>query len=368
MKEIRAILDHYKKIDFTTTKAALATVVRVEGSSYRRVGARMLVTEDGQWIGGISGGCLEGDALKRARLAISTGKAAIVTYDTTDDDPYQIGVGLGCNGIIDVLLSPLQSDDPSNAVLQLEPLIHRRSPSVVVTVTESQSDTLPLGSVYRFEDADSFAALFPVQDMLPALNESIRTALHSQKSHTQEFSGSFGSVCVLLEVILPPIHLFIHGGNYDIYPLVRQARELGWLTTVFCNPQKINKVLFQWADAVVAKDTEVQPDDYTAVILMAHDLETDYRNYHRYVTATTVPYIGLLGPRKRFEKMIQRMEEAKQPLSDSQLQRTYSPAGLDTGAATPEEIDLSILAEIRTVFSNREGGLLRRRSRPIYSE
>jgi xanthine/CO dehydrogenase XdhC/CoxF family maturation factor len=106
MKEILAILAAYNALNTSTTKAALATVVRVEGSSYRRTGARMLIMDNGQWVGGISGGCLEGDALKGARLAIAQSKPTLITYDTTDDDDYQIGVGLGCNGVIDVLISP----------------------------------------------------------------------------------------------------------------------------------------------------------------------------------------------------------------------------------------------------------------------
>jgi xanthine dehydrogenase accessory factor len=88
MKEIKAIISAYDGIDKATTNAALATVVRVDGSSYRRAGARMLVRDDGVWVGGISGGCLEGDALKRARFAIVKSESSLVTYDTTDDDPY----------------------------------------------------------------------------------------------------------------------------------------------------------------------------------------------------------------------------------------------------------------------------------------
>ena len=114
MKEIKAIIHAYDLLDKNTTRAALATVVRVEGSSYRRTGARMLVTDDGVWVGGISGGCLEGDALKRARLAISKAESSLVTYDTTEDDAYQIGVGLGCNGVIDILFTPLQYQNQSN--------------------------------------------------------------------------------------------------------------------------------------------------------------------------------------------------------------------------------------------------------------
>src|SRR5581483_11420513 len=111
MKEIRTIIAAWRSLDLTRTKAALATVVRVEGSSYRRTGARMLVLDNGNYLGGISGGCLEGDALRRAQKAIAQNKPSIVTYDTTQDDGAQIGVGLGCNGIIDVLFTPLSNDE-----------------------------------------------------------------------------------------------------------------------------------------------------------------------------------------------------------------------------------------------------------------
>src|SRR4051812_11904494 len=134
MKEIKAIISAYDAINSSGTRAALATVVRVEGSSYRRTGARMLVLDNGTWIGGISGGCLEGDALKRARIAINNDHPTLITYDTTDNDPHQIGVGLGCNGIIDVLFTPLDRSDPNNPVEVLKRCTHsNRETHVLLT-------------------------------------------------------------------------------------------------------------------------------------------------------------------------------------------------------------------------------------------
>src|SRR4249919_2015318 len=136
MKEIKTIIKAYDEADKTAVNLALATVVRVEGSSYRRTGARMLVMDNGVWVGGISGGCLEGDALKRAQLAIKNSKSTLVTYDTTDDDPYQIGVGLGCNGIIDVLLTPLDVNDKNNPIEILKDCVKdSRETHVLVTIT-----------------------------------------------------------------------------------------------------------------------------------------------------------------------------------------------------------------------------------------
>src|ERR1700753_2600025 len=137
MKEIRTIVQAYRSIDFTRTGAALATVVRVEGSSYRRAGARMLVLDNGTYLGGISGGCLEGDALRRAQKGIALNRPSVITYDTTQDDDYQIGVGLGCQGIIDVLFTPLDPQDSRHPLQVLSPLTGIRRPAVVVAITGS---------------------------------------------------------------------------------------------------------------------------------------------------------------------------------------------------------------------------------------
>src|SRR5689334_4432220 len=109
MKEFKAILEACKKVDFNQKKAAIATVVKVRGSSYRSPGARMLITDDGKWVGSISGGCLEGDALRKARQVMTEKKPLTVTYDTSEESNQNLGIGLGCNGIIDVLIEPVDS-------------------------------------------------------------------------------------------------------------------------------------------------------------------------------------------------------------------------------------------------------------------
>src|SRR6476659_10508375 len=140
MKEIKSIIKEYNAIDFFNTKAALATVARVEGSSYRRTGARMLVLDNGNYLGGISGGCLEGDALRRAQKAIAQDKPSIITYDTTQEDGAQIGVGLGCNGIIDVLFTPLHKNDLSNPVELLSTLTSKRETKIVVNIKAAKEN------------------------------------------------------------------------------------------------------------------------------------------------------------------------------------------------------------------------------------
>lgn len=368
MKEIKQITEAYQNIDFSKTKAALATVVRVEGSSYRRTGARMLVLESGEWIGGISGGCLEGDALKKARLAMSQNKATLITYDTTDDDPYQIGVGLGCNGIIDVLITPLDPQNPNNAVRQLQRCIDQRTPNLVVTVTsinKAHSD-IALGEVFRFDNDAHFDEIFPINALKENIKIEIKEALNATKSVSKEYILENGTKLTLfLEVIPPAIQLYIFGSNYDVYPMVRVAKELGWRVICVCNPTKMHASLLEMADAVVPKDYQPEIDKFTAAISMCHDYETDYRNLQM-LLKTDIKYIGLLGPKKRTIKMYDRMAEEGISITSEQEERIYSPVGLDIGAATPEEIALSVCAEIRAFFTGRDGNRLKFRAKPIY--
>jgi xanthine/CO dehydrogenase XdhC/CoxF family maturation factor len=368
MKEIKQITEAYKNIDFSKTKAALATVVRVEGSSYRRTGARMLVLESGDWIGGISGGCLEGDALKKARLAMSQNKATLITYDTTDDDPYQIGVGLGCNGIIDVLITPLDSQNPNNAVMQLQSCIDQRTPNLVVTVTgiSKTHANIALGEVFRFDNKTHFTANFPLFQLNESLIHAIIEALATTKSVSKEYILEDGTKLTLfLEVIPPAIQLYVFGSNYDVYPMVKVAKELGWLVICICNPAKMHASLSEMADAVVQKDHQPEIDNFTAAISMCHDYESDYRNLQM-LLQTGIKYIGLLGPKKRTLKMYDRMTNEGISLTAKQEERIFSPVGLDIGAATPEEIALSVCAEIRAFFSGRDGNRLKYRPKPIY--
>lgn len=368
MKEIKQIVEAYQKIDFSQNRAALATVVRVEGSSYRRTGARMLVMESGEWIGGISGGCLEGDALKKARLAMAQNKATLITYDTSDDDPYQIGVGLGCNGIIDVLITPLDPQNQLNAVLQVSNCLNQRTPNVIVTVTalNSSSNEIHLGQVFRFDTPAHFNEVFPLETIKAQVIQEIQSALTNTKSVSQNYNlGNGLNISLFIEVIPPPIQLYVFGSNYDVYPMVRMAKELGWKVIVVCNPTKMHPSLFETADAVMPKDYTPVIDKYTAAISMCHDYETDYRNLQT-LLKTDISYIGLLGPKKRTIKMYDRMQEEGNPVSPENENRIYSPVGLDIGANTPEEIALAVCAEIRTNFSGRDANRLKFRKKPIY--
>src|SRR4029079_17345307 len=138
MKEIRDIINAFDESQKLGKQTALATVVHVDGSSYRRPGARMLITDDGNMTGAISGGCLEGDALRKALLAMTQKKSKLVTYDTNDEDDAKLGMGLGCNGIIQVLIEPIDISNPDNPIQLLKILISKRQQNVLITLFSLQ--------------------------------------------------------------------------------------------------------------------------------------------------------------------------------------------------------------------------------------
>lgn len=367
MKEIRSIVKAYYSINFTTTKAVLATVARVEGSSYRRTGARMLVLDDGTYLGGISGGCLEGDALRRARKALVLDKPAIVTYDTTQEDNHQIGVGLGCNGIIDVLFTPLDNKDEQNPVRLLSGLTNIRQPRVVVTITECTNRLNGLGKTLLFQNDDQFLEFFVIKNIRSSVLTDIKECLVQQRSQTITYNDEGDKIKVFIEVILPVTHLVICGSNTDIYSMIRISRELGWDITVVTNVSKADKSLFSLTTRVINSTGTEEPvaDNYTAILLMAHDYKTDFINLKK-ALQTNCSYIGLLGPKKRTDKMFEALSNEGNPVSAANQERIFSPAGLDIGASTPEEIALSIAAEIRSHYAGRNGMSLRLREGTIY--
>src|ERR1700761_8488284 len=189
MKELIDIVASYERAVKEKKKTALATIVLVEGSAYRRAGARMLITEDGQLTGAISGGCLEGDALRKARMVILQQEPLLVTYDTMDDDDAKLGVGLGCNGIIHILIEPID-DSKTNPITLLKAVISSKSYSVLVTVFSIEDRKAPQpGSCLCMADGKILMNGF---DALPYKNELLedaQNALNNQRSSVTAYEG-----------------------------------------------------------------------------------------------------------------------------------------------------------------------------------
>lgn len=361
MKEIEKIIQRYEATDWMTEKTALATVVVVEESAYRRIGARMYVNSAGQWIGGISGGCLEGDALKKAKLAILNNRPSVVVYDTMEDDAHQIGVGLGCNGRIEVLFTPIDPKDKNNPVELLKKIKDRRTETILLQVIETKQPA-QLGFCVTSTNREALNQLLQLEkDFLEKAIANVR----EQKKSTIVTTPS--GERILVEWLRPNLRLILAGDNYDVNAFVDMAVVLGWEVHVAGKQQKLSRTIFEKAKQVYSYDTiqKLPVDDYTAVILMSHDYQTDLKLL-RFYAPLSIPYIGLLGPKKRMKKMqaAWSVDDAGTELTD--LTSLYAPVGLDIGAESPEEIALSIAAEIIGVFRERGGGSLRDREGPIH--
>ena len=368
MKELQEILAAYEAIRRQGESAALATVVAVSGSSYRRPGARMLLTADGWVAGGVSGGCLESDVAARARVVLERNETDIVTYDTTEDGDIVFGVGLGCRGVIQILIEPLTGSRPDFDFLT--GLSQTREAGVCATVFRSEGgararlgDRLLLSQVGRICDGLADA------DLAARVLRDAKDALASGKSGVREYALPVGSVSVFLEAISPPQALIIFGAGHDAPPLARLAKELGWHVTVtdprptYATPER-----FPQADTVLVCPPEeaaarLASDARTAVVLMTHNYLHD-RALLEQLLPSPVRYLGVLGPKRRTERLLSEMPPGT--AGDGALSRLHSPVGLDIGADTPETIALSVIAGIQAVAAGRSGGFLRDRSGPIY--
>ena len=360
MKEIRKIIEFYDGIDHQNEKAALASVVNIEESSYRRIGARMLVLGSGLWVGGISGGCLEGDALKRSQQAIFKNKPSKVVYDILEDDKSQIGVGLGCNGKIEVLFNPIDPNDPLNAIDQLKEIVKIAEPAVLLKIIGgARPDQLGVSKLFKLNNTNSGYLSFD-QDII---NSIISEVFYRRKSKVCDVKDETGNeVQLLAEFIKPETKLIIIGNNYDVNSLVNIAHELGWEITLVGKPKKFSKSSFRLAKKVLdyREAKSVTVNAYTAVVIMTHDLGWDKKMIPIFIEKEPA-YLGLLGPKKRMEKIKDQLN-----IDLDKIESFHAPTGLDIGAENPEEIALAICSEIIASFRNRSGKNLKHRSGPIH--
>ena len=331
MKELPAILSELLATD--AKPSVLATLVHVEGSSYRRPGARLLVSARGHRVGSISGGCLEEDAIARSREVLATGNPEAVVYDTTSENDLVWGVGLGCHGVVQVLLEKL---DPSLAWVGALAQNFRQRRATALAVT------------YGGEDR----SLWGTRLAAPG------------DCHDPER--------LFLNLVPPPPALIIFGAGDDAQPLARLAKELGWHITVadvraaFATASRFpqaDALHIAPPDALVEK---VAPGRDALAVIMTHHYVHDLPLL-RSLIGRPLRYLGLLGPRMRAEKMIGDLEREGQTIGAEQRARLHAPVGLDLGADSPEQVALAILAEMQAVLSGRNAQSLRLRELPIHA-
>lgn len=320
MKELLLILDQLESLLKTGDIIALATVVHVDGSAYRRPGARMLIDSDGNWWGGISGGCLEGDLLKKAQLAMIQQTVKRVLYDTRDDDPFQLGIGLGCQGLIMIIIDPIRTNlEQTHKLLRYQ--IESGKPGFIRSqwtgnlLSITSNDVIQVGWE---EDLQVFSEFLPGRT-----------------------------------------RIWVIGNQFDAISLIQLCLNLAWEVYWVGNTLKMRSDIKELVHGYYDWDSVLGLKSSDCIVIMTHDIERDVQFINQYVADQSYPYVGLLGPRKRFERIKKQL--VRQLVSD-----ISSPIGLDIGAEGPEEISIAIVSEILAKQSNREGQRLKFRSSTIH--
>jgi xanthine/CO dehydrogenase XdhC/CoxF family maturation factor len=323
----------------------------------------MLIEDDGQLTGAISGGCLEGDALRKALLVMSEKRSKLVTYDTMDDDDAKFGVGLGCNGIIQVLIEPIDPANPNNPIQYLKAVNAKRQKAVLITLFSLQDKKDPqYGTCLFLEENGNLIDHTPVlKDVLVA---DAQEALLNQTSSFKNYISNDHNLTSFIEVIKPPVSVIIIGAGNDVIPVVDMAEILGWETTVVdgrVNYAKKERFISA-CQVLVSKPEQVleqiEIDEHTVFLLMTHNYNYDMAMLKQ-LLQKNISYIGMLGPKKKRERMLNELKDEGQVFTEQQLSVLHSPVGLDIGAETSEEIAVSILAEIKALFAGKDVQSLR---------
>ncbi len=360
MKELEDILRARERVK---GPLVLATVVAVSGSAYRRPGARMLMSEEGWLSGGVSGGCLEGDIIRKAFFWTASGPR-VLRYDSTGDnaeDEGGLSFALGCNGVVDVMLERWEPG-PMDPLAFADEARRQSRRSVVATVYGGTGGAVGARLLLRDDAVEASNLTGPLRD-------AVRAAAGEALVAGRTWSGPCGGADVLVEVVDPPTPVVLFGGGFDVAPVVAQAVRLGWHVTVVADkPADTLRRRFPKAHAVVAAKAREVPEKLTLtprtlVVLMTHSLPQD-RELLPHLLREPLYYLGVLGPRSRTERLLGELSPAPTP---AQLEKLHAPVGLDIGAEGPDEVALSIVAELRAVLAERAGGKLRERTEPIYA-
>jgi xanthine dehydrogenase accessory factor len=330
-------------------QAATATVVRVHGSAYRREGARMLVRQDGTYECALSGGCLEPAVAEAAARVIATGEPALLTYDLADDSIWSLNIG--CSGAVDIRIERIDDDELTtawltalehgDAAVRLTPLSGVEGRRLVRTSGEAMG-ALSDARVQQQADAEARALL--------------------ASRDAQSSACTVGDAVIFFEVHLPPPELVVFGAGQDAVPLARHAWSLGYAVTIV-DPRTsyLQPALFPGARLVASAfdqlDSAVAIGPESLVVVMSHHMDRD-RDALRLCLAAGPAYIGVLGPRARFERLLADLARDGTTPSADVLARVYSPVGLSLGAETPEEVALAVLAEMLAVRRGFQGGFL----------
>ena len=358
MARARALLDGDRR-------GVLATVIRVEGSAYRRPGAKMVIPEDGDGVGHITAGCLEDEVQRLAGEVLAAGGPHVERYDLmpeadAEDDVW--GLGVGCNGVIDILLEPL--DETYRPAI--EAFRHGRDVGVL-TVVDGDDEHEGARAYYdpetqAFDRGEGFDA---------DLADSVRGVAAELTAQGKADSVTVDGVTVFVDGLAAAAELVVVGTGHDVGPIAELGAQADFRVTVVGFRGAAAKAdRFPAARDVVSTSPARLTDAYdfdenTYVVVATHNFVDD-RLAIEALLDTEVPYVGLMGPRERFEEMLDDFSAEGTTFTDAQLDRLYTPVGLDLGGGSPYQIALSIVSEVLAVKNGREPRHLKTRKGTIH--
>jgi xanthine/CO dehydrogenase XdhC/CoxF family maturation factor len=350
----------------------LATVVKVEGSAYRRPGARMLISALGQSEGTISGGCLEQDVIKKAWWLTSEGPV-VRSYSTAEDgeeSDSSYHFGLGCDGKIFLLFERILPAAASPLVRVLK-MVHegKRQAAIATVISADDESAFVVGDRLIVTPEGGLDGSLVDSSLEQVLVDDLRGVMASGKSALNQYSDQAAEVEVFLEVVSPPQKLVLFGAGHDAQPLVRLAKTLGWHVTVidgranFAMPHR-----FPEADDVRVMNIDEPLStssllDGAAVVVMTHSVTQDTQ-WLTNALRSGACYVGQLGPRYRTERLLADIGDDAQ--TAQAREKLYYPVGLDLGGDSSESVAMAILSEISAVVNGRNGGMLKYRAARIH--
>jgi xanthine dehydrogenase accessory factor len=365
MNHVRSLIDAWRVYQRQDRPIFLATVVKTQGSTYRRPGARMLVASAEDQVGMVSGGCLENDIVHHIKQSKDSTQPFVITYDINAHEDLTWGFGLGCEGVVHVLVESLLQSQRVHPMEFIEGCFERHQSGVLATVfcQEGLAD-VKIGDRLALSADGTLISDITNLRLHQEIAIAAQTAWKSQQSQSLACPLPGGTVKALIEVIQPQTSLVIFGAGRDAIPLVQFAKALGWYVTIVdCRSLDSTRDRFAHADRVILTRRDcllnaVQIDPKSASVIMTHNYFDDLAALNR-LSNSSARYIGMLGSQQRIQRLI---DDATTPAKD----RLHAPIGLDIGAETPEEIAIAIIAEIQTVLAQRSGCSLRDRQNPIH--
>ncbi|WP_100638804.1 XdhC family protein [Marinobacter salexigens] len=350
----------------------LATVVKVEGSAYRRPGARMLISALGQSEGTVSGGCLEQDVIKKAWWLTSDGPV-VRSYSTAEDgeeSESSYHFSLGCDGKIFLLFERILPAAASPLVRTLK-MVHeeKRKAAIATVISADDESAFVVGDRLIVPPEGDLDGSLVDSSLEQVLADDLREVMASGKSALNQYSDQAAEVEVFLEVVSPPQKLVLFGAGHDAQPLVRLAKTLGWHVTVIDGRANFAMAhRFPEADDVRVMNVDEPLSassllDGAAVVVMTHSVTQDTRWLSKALRSGAC-YVGQLGPRYRTERLLADIGDDAQ--TAQAREKLYYPVGLDLGGDTSESVAMAILSEISAVVNGRNGGMLKYRAARIH--